>query len=127
VPPLSTFLTVCAAGALGTGARYLIGAWTADRFGVGFPYGTLAVNLIGCFAIAWVMQTAATAQWSPQLRVTLTVGLLGGFTTYSSFNFDTMALMQRAPGMAAGYFAATILGGIAAGWLGLIVARQFAG
>jgi len=127
VPPLANFLAVCAAGAVGTGARYLIGAWSADRFGVGFPYGTLAVNLIGCFAIAAVMQAAAAAQWSPQLRVTLTVGLLGGFTTYSSFNFDTMALLQRAPGLAVGYFLATIIGGLAAGWLGLVVARQLAG
>lgn len=127
MPTLSNFLAVCLAGAVGTGARYVIGTWTTERFGSGFPYGTLTVNLVGCLGIAWVMQTAIADQWAPALRMTLTVGLLGGFTTYSSFNFEMIALMQRAPGLAAAYFLATVLGGFAAGWLGFIVARQFAG
>lgn len=127
MPQLQTFLAVCLAGAIGTGARYLIGAWTTERFGTAVPYGTLAVNLVGCFAIAWVMQTAVTAPWTPMFRMTVTVGLLGGFTTYSSFNLETMALMQRAPGLAAAYLLATVLGGFVAGWLGLVVARQLAG
>ena len=67
------------------------------------------------------------AQWTPLVRMTLTVGLLGGFTTYSSFNFEAIALMQRAPGLAVAYLLATVLGGFAAGWLGLAVARQLAG
>ena len=124
---MPTFLIVCLAGAIGTGARYFVASFTANRFGLDFPYGTLTVNIVGCFLMAWVMQTAAVAQWSPQLRATVTIGLLGGFTTYSSFNFETMALMERAPGLAGTYLLATLLGGFAAGWLGLVVARQLAG
>ena len=127
MPSAWNLLAVCLAGAVGTGARYLIATWTAERFGAEFPYGTLAVNLVGCFAIACVMPAAAAAQWSPLLRLTVTIGLIGGFTTYSSFNFETMALMQRAPGLAGAYLLATLLGGFAAGWLGLVVARQLAG
>jgi CrcB protein len=126
VPTLPNFIAVCAAGAAGTGARYLIASWSAEKIGPGFPYGTLTVNLIGCFLIAVVMQLAASNAWSPAMRATIAVGFLGGFTTYSSFNFETMALMQTAPATGGAYLLLTLLGGFVAGWLGLTVARLVA-
>jgi len=122
------FLLICLAGAAGTGSRYLIAVWAAQRLGSGFPYGTLIVNLAGCFAIAAVMDTALTLGWSPTVRTAITVGFLGGFTTYSSFNYETTRLIEQGALAAAMLNAAvTIFGGFAAGLLGMLCARVLLG
>ena len=119
---------ICLAGAAGTGARYLVALWAAQRFGTAFPYGTLVVNLAGCFLIAVIMHTAFALSWSPTVRGALTIGFLGGLTTYSSFNYETSSLLQAgSTGPALLNAAVTIVGGFAAGWLGLIVSRQIFG
>ena len=125
---MERFLWICLAGAAGTGTRYLIALWAAQRFGTAFPYGTLFVNLAGCFLIALVMQTAATLAWRPTLRSALTIGFLGGLTTYSSFNYETMRLTQEgAPDLAAMNAAMTWGGCFVAGWLGMLTARHVIG
>ena len=125
---MERFFWICLAGAAGAGARYLIVLWTAQRFGSAFPYGTLLVNLIGCFAIAGLMHAALTLGWSPTLRAALTIGFIGGLTTYSSFNYETMRLFSEgAPAAAAANAALTMVGGLAAGWLGVLTAREFLG
>jgi len=125
---MERFLWICLAGAAGTGARYVIALWAAQRFGSAFPYGTLIVNLVGCFAIAAVMQASATLSWSPTLRSVVTIGFIGGLTTYSSFNYETTRLLEEgAPGVAAVNAIATIVGAFAAGWLGVLFARQLLG
>ena len=117
-------LWICAAGAVGTAARYLIGLWAGRRFGPGFPYGTLAVNLIGCFLIALVVELAVTREWPETTRLAMTVGFLGGFTTYSSFNNETMRLAGNgAVGAASVNVLLTLVGGLGAGLLGILVAR----
>ena len=92
---MERFLWICLAGAAGTGARYLIALWAAQRFGSSFPFGTLIVNLAGCFGIAAVMQAASTLSWSPTMRAAITIGFIGGLTTYSSFNYETTRLMEE--------------------------------
>jgi fluoride exporter len=125
---MERFIWICLAGAAGTGTRYLIALWAAQRFGSAFPFGTLIVNLVGCFAIAAVMHAAGTLSWSPTVRSAITIGFIGGLTTYSSFNYETTRLMEEgASGAAAFNAAATILGAFAAGWLGMLCARQFIG
>jgi fluoride ion exporter CrcB/FEX len=62
---MERFLWICFAGALGSGARYLIALWAAQRLGSAFPYGTLIVNLFGCFAIAALIHAALTLGWPP--------------------------------------------------------------
>lgn len=85
------FLWICLGGAVGTGARYLLSGWAAKRFGTGFPFGTLAVNVVGSFLVGAVMHAAlTTSQLSPDARVVIAVGVLGGFTTYSGFNYETL-------------------------------------
>ena len=112
-------------GGIGSGVRYLIGVWALQRFGPSFPYGTAIVNLIGCFALGVVAHLAASLAWTPQARAAAVAGLLGGFTTYSSFNHETLMLMANgAAGSALANIAVTLAGGLAAGWLGLVVARQ---
>jgi CrcB protein len=125
---MERFLWICAAGAAGTGARYLIAVWAAQRFGSSFPYGTLIVNLAGCFGIAAVMHAALTLSWSPTVRSAVAIGFIGGLTTYSSFNYETGRLLEEgAHGSAAVNVIVTIIGSFAAGWLGLVFARQLLG
>jgi len=119
---------ICLGGAAGTAARHLLTLWSNERFGSSFPYGTLAVNLIGCFLISLVVQAAVTAEWSATLRLALVTGVLGGFTTYSAFNHETLRLFsQGSNGMALAYMGLTVIGGLLSGWLGLAVARGLFG
>jgi fluoride exporter len=125
---MERFLWICLGGAAGTGARYLIAVWSAQRLGSAFPYGTLIVNLAGCFVIAALMHAALTLGWSPTVRAAITIGFIGGLTTYSSFNYETMRLIEEgALAPAAVNLAVTVLGGFAAGWLGLMSAREILG
>jgi fluoride exporter len=125
---MNRLLLICFAGAAGTAARYLIGMWAVRRFGESFPYGTVAINLAGCFLIAAVIQIATTQAWPETTRLALTVGFLGGFTTYSSFNQETLRLAASGATTAAmmNVFV-TLFGGLAAGWLGLLTSRAVLG
>ena len=117
---------VMLAGGLGSGVRYLTGQWTIAAFGGSFPYGTVIVNLAGCFALGAVVQLASQGSWSPELRTAIAVGFLGGFTTYSSFNQETLTMLTSGAIGAAGLnVAITLAGGLAAGALGLFTARLF--
>ena len=119
---------VCLGGALGSGCRYLITQLAVRHLGGGFPYGTLAVNLIGCFAIALILELAATVAVSTHLRLFLTTGVLGGPTTYSSFNYEASRMIhERASASAVAYLGATLLGCFVAGVLGLLAARRLVG
>jgi fluoride exporter len=125
---MERFVWICLAGAAGTGARYLIALWAAQRFGGAFPYGTLIVNVVGCFAIAAVVQLAMTLSWPATVRSAVTIGFIGGLTTYSSFNYETSRLFEEgAASPAMLYVAGTLLGGFAAGWLGMLSARLLLG
>jgi CrcB protein len=119
---------ICLAGAAGTGTRYLVALWAAQRFGSTFPYGTLIVNLLGCFGIAAVMHAALALSWSPTFRSAVTIGFIGGLTTYSSFNYETTRLLEEgALGPAALNAVLTVAGSCAAGWLGMLCARELIG
>jgi len=126
---MERLLLVCLGGALGSGGRYLIGQWSVTKFGTGFPWGTLAVNLIGSFAIALVMHASSVKpDFSPNTRLFLTVGILGGFTTYSAFNQETLSYFGTGElAKAFGYAAATLLACMAAGYAGLNAGRAMFG
>lgn len=125
---MERLLWVCLAGAAGTGARYLIAVWSAQRFGSAFPYATIVVNLAGCFVVGGLMHIAVTLGWPPTVRAAATIGFLGGLTTYSSFNYETMRLMEEGASLSAvANVGITVFGGLAAGWLGLILARELIG
>jgi fluoride exporter len=125
---MERFLWICFAGAAGTGARYVVGLWAAQRFGSIFPFGTLIVNVVGCFAIAAFMHAALALSWSATARSAITIGFIGGVTTYSSFNYETSRLFEEgARGAAVLNATATIFGAFAAGWLGMLSARLLLG
>jgi CrcB protein len=119
---------ICVGGAAGTAARYGFGLWVAGRVTGLLPIGTIAVNLIGCFAMAVIMAVATAFEWPATARLGLTVGVLGGFTTYSSFNYETSRLLlEGSPATAGLNLLITTVGGLVAGWLGLLCARQIIG
>lgn len=122
---MERFLWVCLAGAMGTGTRYLVALWAGGRLGTVFPYGTLIVNVVGCFLIGLVMQLAMSLAVFPvTLRFALTTGFLGGLTTYSSFTYETTKLLQEgARAEAAVNLVVTTVGGFGAVVVGLLVAR----
>jgi fluoride exporter len=117
------------AGALGTLTRHFVGVWAARALGSGFPYGTLVVNVVGCFLIAAIAHVAtSTTLISQTLRLTLMTGFMGGLTTYSSFNLETTRLFA-ARAWAEGFLnlGVTLTTCFVAGLLGLAAARRVFG
>lgn len=89
-------LLVAAGGALGSVGRYLTGILMTRLLGMAFPWGTLTVNIVGSFAIGFLTELVARKlNASMEMRLFIIVGVLGGFTTFSSFSLDTMALAER--------------------------------
>ncbi len=126
---MGRFLFVCLGGALGTGARFLISTGMARAFGPQFPRGTILINATGSFLIALITELSLrTDAISPDLRLFLTTGLMGGYTTYSSFNYETLRLAEDGSlALAALNMGLTVVGCLAAGVLGLVVARALSG
>lgn len=124
---MSHFLLVCFAGAVGTGARFALATAVTALAGTRLPYGTILVNLLGSFAIGVVMQLAAASELvSPAARTIMTTGFLGGFTTYSAFNHDTVAYLQQDLwARALANVAMTLVGCLVAGFAGVAAARRF--
>ncbi len=121
-----SLLAVAVGGAAGSVARYLVvlavGQWISTRF----PYGTLIVNASGCFAMGVLSELAALA-WSPspEMRALVLVGVLGGFTTFSSFTLDIGVLVARDEmAAAAGYLLASMALTILGFFAGLAVVRS---
>jgi fluoride exporter len=126
---VTRFLWICAGGALGTGARYLIALWAARTFGAAFPVGTLIVNVLGSFLLGLVMQLANTTELLPEtLRLALTVGIMGGFTTYSTFNHETTEFLRTGSAhYAALNVVSTVAACLLAGFAGIALARFVVG
>lgn len=126
---MARFLLICLGGAAGTGARYAMSAGMHRWLGTAFPYGTLAVNLLGSFVISAVMYAGLTkGLLSEGTRLVLVTGVLGGFTTYSSFNFETLRLLhQGAFGLGVLNIGVTLCGCMVAGLAGLAAARLVLG
>ena|SRR5215510_7265606 len=95
-------LLVALGGALGSAARYLTAVAAAAWLGPGFPYSTLAVNLVGSFLIGLIQQVAVDSSLlSENARHFLTTGVMGGLTTYSAFSYETVRLMETSTWTAA--------------------------
>jgi len=83
-------------GGCGCVARYLVSGWVYALFGRGLPWGTLAVNVLGSFLLGFLLDlNLRSALFSPDVRIGLTVGFMGGFTTFSTFSFETVRLLEE--------------------------------
>jgi CrcB protein len=124
---MSKLLLVFAGGGVGSVARYLVGVMALRALGPNWPYGTFAVNVIGGFVMGALVGFLAHRDLGDpeRWRILIGVGILGGFTTFSSFSLDAAAMIERRDyGMAAGYIVLSVLLSITALFAGLLAARR---
>ncbi|MDX1252040.1 MAG: fluoride efflux transporter CrcB [Gammaproteobacteria bacterium] len=119
-------LAIAAGGALGSALRFWMSTWVHGIAGRGFPYGTLTVNVLGSFVmgllcVLLIDKFNVSLEW----RAALLTGVLGGFTTFSSFSMETLTLFEMGePFKASLYILLSIAVCLAATWVGMVVARQ---
>jgi len=118
-------LLVGAGGFLGSIARYWMSGLVQDRTSGRFPFGTLAVNVLGCFVIGALSELADTrGLFSPEARAFVAIGVLGGFTTFSAFGNETVVLFRDRQGvLAAGNVLLHVVVAIGAVWAGRVAVR----
>lgn len=120
-------LLVMGGGAVGAGARYLVGTAMLGALGPSWPWGTLTVNVVGGLLMGLLAGSTLNTQAGEAWRLLLGVGVLGGFTTFSAFALDAMRMIERgAQGQALGYVAVSVIGSIAAVAAGMALARAVA-
>ncbi len=123
---MNQIVAIAVGGATGALLRFWVSGWVYTQLGRGFPYGTLAVNLLGSLLMGWlyvwlVERSALSAEW----RAALIVGLLGAFTTFSTFSIETLSLIESGELMKAllNVILSVVLC-VAAAWIGMIIGRQ---
>jgi CrcB protein len=118
--------SVAVGAAFGGVARYAVTIWFTQRFGPGFPFGTLFINVSGSFLIGVVVELSQTRVLgiSPLVRLLLATGVLGGYTTFSTFSYDALVLAgEGSRGLALAYAAGSVLLGVAAAYGGIVLVR----
>ena len=117
------YVYLAAGGVLGTLARYGLGKWIPAQLGTDFPWHTFAINLAGSLVLGFVMRASDTIDLSPETRGFLTVGFCGAFTTFSTFSWETVVMIQQGQwGRAAAYALGSVAAGIACVFLGMWMA-----
>jgi CrcB protein len=108
-------------------ARHALSLWIVDRFGAGFPFATLLINITGSFAIGVVLTVLSERLIAdPAWRLVLVVGFLGGYTTYSSYSLEALALIASGASVRAGlYILASNVLGLLVAFLGIVLARRW--
>lgn len=122
---MGNILIVMAGGALGSALRYLFGRVAAAAFGADYPWGTLGVNLLGGLAMGLLMGALSrSGGGSEAVRLAVGVGLLGGFTTFSTFSLDIVTMLERGAMVGAlGYALLSVIGAGTALFVGLQLTR----
>jgi len=119
-----TWLAIGLGGAAGTLARYGVGT-AVQRYSATFPYSTLVINVAGSFLLGFLMRYLLSTTVSPDLRAALTIGVCGGFTTFSTFSYETARLLESGSWMrASAYVGASVAGSIVATFAGFAVAAR---
>ena len=123
---MQKYLLIALGGGLGSMARYWVGATVGGRMGVRFPYGTLVVNLSACliigFALTWLGEHM---EMDPAWRFLIPVGFIGAYSTFSTYEWETLqTLRSGAFAMAALYAGGSLVLGLAATWLGAVLAEM---
>lgn len=125
---VSRILAIGSGAFIGANARYWFGGWLQDRLGAAFPWGTLLVNISGSLVIGLVMGLALEQNWALGWRLFLVVGVLGGYTTFSAFAYETVKLLSEGSfGPALGYMAGSLGLTVLGAWLGMVACRLLVG
>ncbi|SRR6266536_1610427 len=122
------YLWVGLGGFFGANVRYILGVWIVGRVGPGFPFHTFLINVTGSLVIGLLM-VLLTERFitDPAWRLLLVVGFLGGYTTFSSYTFEALTLMEQGNWLAAAWYVIGSNGvGLAAAYLGMVLARVLA-
>jgi CrcB protein len=121
-----TFWAIAIGAALGGVARYYLGSAVQQRVGVTFPWGTLLINVSGSLLLGFIVRYAlATPSVSVEMRALLTTGFCGGYTTFSTYSFETAALLEDGQYQRAGLYAVgSMVIALAATFCGFILARE---
>lgn len=122
---MSRLLYIGLGGFIGAIARHIVSGWALNLFGQRLPFGTLFVNLTGCFAIGFVMTYSLEVYpVSPNVRFFLATGIVGGYTTFSTFGYETLGLIQEGSYLLGLWnVLLNVVLGLAAVWLGTVAAR----
>mgnify|MGYP001062834126 CR=1 FL=1 len=123
---MTQILAIAAGGSIGAVMRYFVSTGVYSYLGRGFPYGTLAVNVIGSLLMGLLYELfLQRLSVSPEVRALLLVGFLGAFTTFSTFSIETITLIEQGDLLkAVGNIFVSVILCVAAAWLGLQIARQ---
>lgn len=125
---MTRVLLVALGGALGASTRYLLGMWIQTRAGSDFPWGTFVINVSGSFLIGIVLGLVNAGTLSAEARLFLAVGVLGGYTTFSSFSYETLELLSDGNIQAFLFNAiGQIVAGLLAVYLGIVLSRSLGG
>lgn len=115
-----TYLAISIGAVVGANARFLLGGWVVDRLGAEFPFGTLLINVTGSLGIGLVYALIERHGGPDWVRPLVMIGLLGGYTTFSTFSLDALALAERGAWLAAAtYVLGSVAASFAAVWLGV--------
>ena len=123
-------MLVATGGAIGAAARYLAGLWIAARLGTSFPWGTFFVNITGSFLIGIVLVLVVEGTLPAGARLFFAVGILGGYTTFSSFSYEMLQLLAGGGNVVGPVLLNTLgqlLAGLLAAYLGVVVGRALGG
>jgi fluoride exporter len=122
---LERYLVVAVGSAAGGCARYALGSWIASRAGASFPWGTLVVNVTGCFVVGLFLTTAADRlALDPRWRLLVVTGFCSGYTTFSTLAYDTSKLLEA---RSAAFATANVVGSFAAGLVALRLGAALGG
>ncbi|MGH9687071.1 MAG: fluoride efflux transporter CrcB [Candidatus Acidiferrales bacterium] len=122
---MTKYLVVALGGAIGSMLRFWAGGYISTRLGTRFPYGTFVINITASFLIGFIVTLfAERAHWSPNWRYLMVVGFLGGYSTFSSFEYESFRVFQDGEFLIAGLnIALSVAVGFVSVWLGVITGR----
>ena len=121
---MRNILVIALGASIGANLRYALSNWAAQQWGTTFPYGTMIINVLGSFLIGFILALAATRiSLSVPWRLLLVTGLLGGFTTFSTFSYETYSLLVEGSWLEAGL---NIVGSVGIGLIAVLLGAGLA-
>jgi CrcB protein len=125
---MTKYLMVAIGGALGSVLRFWVGDYVSNRMGTRFPYGTFIINVTASFLVGLILTLLAErAHWSPNWRYFIPIGFIGGYSTFSTFEYETFRTFQDGEVLMAGLnIVLSVIVGFVSVWLGVITGRTIA-